>query len=97
MAAIPEERQPGRFIWRQCGRAFVTNFGHLSVSVRRKGRRGVDLRWRVDEVFGAKFLAEEWHEMLDDAILEAEALAIREANCLYRNLLAARRARTRSA
>ena len=86
----PERRQPGRFVWRECGRAFVTDFGKLHVSVRRKGRRGVDLRWRVAEVFGAQFLGSGWHDTLDDAILEAESLAIREAGELERNIRAAR-------
>ena len=91
----PEIRQPGRFVWRECGRAFITDFGKLHVSVRRRGRCGVDLQWRVAEVFGAQFLGSGWRDTLDDAILEAEALAIRETGLLERNMRVARSGKKR--
>lgn len=79
-------RDPGLFVWVECGRSFVARFGALSISVKgigsdAKGTR----RWRVGYIFGNAHLGGGW-KTLDDAILEAEAIAVREARALGANL-----------
>ena len=81
--AAEEDRAPGRFIWRSCGRSFWTRFGPLSVSVSARGSRAKGtLRWRVSDVFGNHHLGAGVYDDLDDAILEAETIAVRAAERL---------------
>lgn len=79
-------RDPGLFVWEECGRSFVTHFGGLGVSVSSRGSAANGTKvWRVTDVFGNKHLGGDW-KALDDAILEAEALAVREGRALFGNM-----------
>jgi hypothetical protein len=74
------------FVWEECGRSFVTRFGALSVSVKGQGSLAKgSKRWRVADIFGNLHLGGGW-KSLDDAILEAEALAVREGTALLGNV-----------
>lgn len=79
-------RDPGLFLWEECGRSFVVRFGLLSIRVVGRGSfaKGTK-KWRVDDIFGNQHFHGEW-KVLDDAILEAESLALREANALVGNM-----------
>ena len=80
----PNLRQPGRFLWHRIGNSFVARFGKFQVSVSKRGRSGVNLVWRVRDVFWNSWLGQGDHESIDDAILEAEAIALLEERSLHR-------------
>jgi hypothetical protein len=71
--------RPGRFVWERWGRSYTTNFGPFRASVRKFGRQGVNLFWRVEDIFGAHWFDQKQHASADFAILEAERIVLREA------------------
>ena len=71
--------KPGLFEWRKSGRAWVADIGSLSLIVNERGSQAKGLRWRVREILGASNWGSGWLDSVEDAILEAEAIAIREA------------------
>jgi len=87
MALSSDQRQPGLFVWSKTGRRFVAYVGNLKVTIVARGRKGATRRWHVADVFGHQWLSHGDHAELDDAILEAEGLALREAKTLHARLL----------
>jgi hypothetical protein len=81
--------KPGLFEWRKCGRSWIADIGKLDLEVNERGsvRRG--LRWRVRSVLGAQNFGGGWRESVEDAILEAETIAVREALPALRKIVAA--------
>lgn len=77
-------------VWEKIGRSWVTRVGKLSVVIVERGKVGVDLRWRVADVFGQKHLGSGWHSTLPDATREARALATRELRAAYKSMFAVR-------
>lgn len=74
------KHEPQSLVWTESGRQFVAKVGRLTISVRCKGSRDRgDLQWILGEVFGQHYFGVGWHDCLDDAIAEAEAVARKEA------------------
>jgi len=79
------------FTWRKVGRSWVANIGSLMLVVDERGSVQRGLRWRVRDVLGALNFGSGWRKSLDAAILEAEAIAVREALPSLRKIVAARK------
>ncbi len=74
--------RPGKFVWEKSGNSYVATFGRLTCAVSRKGRRGVNLRWRVADIFGNHHMGGGWKEDLDEVILDAEKLLEEQVRAL---------------
>jgi hypothetical protein len=80
---MDDVRQPGRFVWERYGRQYVTRFGNLSAHVVIHGSKAKGTQaFYVGDIFGHGFLGSGKGRSLDDAILEAEPIIIREASAL---------------